>query len=200
LDDAVKFRRLAVLHTLVPLGVVLTYSGVRAAGRVWVPSDVVGSILQIASFILGWVCLAAFSWGMSGAAAFFFRPASWSIIRQNRAVALSYYACAALAYLPATALITAIATFLLVSQRGYLPILLSAAIGLVGIVPLVCNLVLLLTSPVLLLRAVAHEQSGRRLTMWVLLPLIWLLWGAVTLAVMPAVWFAVVVMIISLQK
>ncbi len=200
LVDAVKFRRLAVLHALLPFGLLLTYSGVQPAGRIWVPTDVVGSILQIASVLVGWVCFTAFLWGMSGSASFFFRPGSWSIIRQNRAVALSYYSCAPLAYLPATGLITAVMLFLLASQGTSLFLLLKAAVGLVAIVPLTTNLFLLITSPFAILRAIAQNQSGRRLMLAMGLPLIWLLWATITLAVLPAVWYAVVIMIISLQK
>jgi hypothetical protein len=200
LEDAVKFRRVAVVHALVPFGIVFTFAWARAWGPIWVPTDVVGSSLQVASLFMGCFFLAALLWGMSGSASYFFRPAGWSVIRQNRAVALSYYACAPFAYLPATALIAAIAWFLLAYQGTFLPILLRAAIALVGLIPLTGNLVLLTTAPVLMLRGIVPDRSGQQLAAWVLLPGIWTLWAMITLAVLPAAWFAVVVMIISLQK
>jgi hypothetical protein len=200
LTDALKFRRAAVLHALLPFGVVLTLVWWGWARRIWLPTDIAGSVLQIVSLVVGWCCLAAMLWGISDSAGYFFRPASLSLTRQNRAVALSYYACAPMAYLPFAAVIMGIALALLASQGRYLHILLRAAIALVGAVPLLGNLILLIVAPVSLCRAVLRSHGGHATLLAIFLPLIWALWGAITLLALPAVWLAVVVMILSLQK
>lgn len=200
LADAIRFRRAVVLHALLPSAIVLTLAWKAAAGRIWYPSDIAGSVLQIASLFVGWFCLAALLWGMTGSASYLFRPKSLSTIRQNRAVALSYYACAPLAYLPFTALIAGIVVAFLEYRGDSLNLLLRAAFSLVGFIPLLSNLIMLIISPVGLLRALLPGETGQHWRLAAFLPSIWALWGAITLIGLPAAWLAVVVMILSLWK
>ena len=61
-------------------------------------------VLEMALLPLGAGCLWLFLFTATGAASYFFHPRSISIERQNRAITLSYYACAPLALTPIVAL------------------------------------------------------------------------------------------------
>lgn len=76
LADAVKFRQFVVLHVLLPFGVVLSIGSASAIGNLWVQTDVLGSIFQIVSLVVGWFCLASFLSGITGVAGYFFHPRS----------------------------------------------------------------------------------------------------------------------------
>src|SRR5262249_34716346 len=67
LGDASSFRRLVVIHALVPLGAVLTLVWLRAFEPFWVLTDPLGSLLTMLSVAVGWACLGLFLWGMTGA-------------------------------------------------------------------------------------------------------------------------------------
>ena len=115
LSDARRFRHLTVLLGFVPL----------AAWSYWLAEhELHFSISLVPPFDLGWIldyvaiATAAFSLWLfvlmvSGAASYFFHPRALPVARQNRAVALSYYACAPLAWLfvPATILLGALLPF-----------------------------------------------------------------------------------------
>lgn len=116
--DAQKFRWLVVVVGTIPLAaaaLVLRASLGDAAGNV--SSDIVYSAVRglPATRLPIWadpaICIAT-GWliwpaptlllllllaGMSGAGSYFFHPPSLSVVRQNRAIALSYYAAAPLA-------------------------------------------------------------------------------------------------------
>jgi len=109
LSDAQRFRHVTVLLAFVPL----------AAWSDWFAEHQLHlSLGHEPRFELGWVleyvvfAMAAFSLWLfllmvSGAGSYFFHPRRLPIIRQNRGVALSYYACAPLAwvFVPATLLL-----------------------------------------------------------------------------------------------
>ena len=104
--EAVLFRRVVVACVLFPIGGLLTwaylyflrnfgiYMMVRPVGRIWSNDDLLGSILQLLGVPIGWACLAAFLFAATGACSYFFHPRWMPTVQQNRAIALSYYACA----------------------------------------------------------------------------------------------------------
>lgn len=98
--DAQRFRWVTVLHAYVPIliGTVLLYA--------WVdPRRFDGTFLDDVSHA-AWplvglhVCILLFLAGATGLPSYFFHPRGVPVEQQNRAIALSYYAAAALAWKP----------------------------------------------------------------------------------------------------
>ena len=157
-DEAVKFRKVVVLHALIPLGLLMTFAFVSifADGGVrflWSTEDRLGSLMQIFFLIACWFCLALFLLSATAIASYFFHPKSLSVIRQNRAVALSYYSAAPLAYLPLT-LAAAIAAIIVVDsirENSNPLLLLQGTIFLLGFLPLGLQALLMIRVPIVML-------------------------------------------------
>ena len=221
LADAVKFRRMVVLHALIPFGLAwvvlwfaapaivsgdimpnglaeaLAWTGFFESSALWDRADITSSLLQLATLAFGWLCLASFFWGMTGSAAYFFHPTTMPIIRQNRAVALSYYASAPLVYLPWTLLVACI-VLILPAAIEKIPLLMAIAIMITGCAALIWNIVLLIRVPIVLLVAATHCTASQQVSLGFALPVLWLFWALITLVVLPAVWLAAVIMGVSL--
>jgi len=207
-EDAVKFRRMVVLHALVPLGLIGTAAYIYflrgmsfATGGLWVSSDVPGSCFQIGGLVVGWLCLAMFLFGISGAASYWFHPRSISMVRQNRAVALSYYACAPIAYTPLTLLLVFLAMVNLdMIHWPRVSFLLVGVLFLISIGPIIGQGITILNSPVTLLEATTRLGSARQAAMCFLLPLMWAVIAFATLVALPAMYVAVTLMVLSFRQ
>ena len=112
LDDALRFRRLVLLISYSSIVMMLlTY----LVGLAWLEDlDWRGLVGEPGWFwvtaYLTWVPgLWCFLYALTGIHTYAFHPRSLPLERQNRAVALSYYACAPLAALPVLAMIMAMA-------------------------------------------------------------------------------------------
>lgn len=97
--DSQSFRWVSVLHAFVPMVVVMTVAefGTPAQERLFTtnPSNAVAlGVLSVSLFL----ALAA----VTGLPSYFFHPKSLSIEHQNRAIAMSYYSYAGLAWTPMT--------------------------------------------------------------------------------------------------
>jgi hypothetical protein len=148
---------------------------------------------------LGAGCLWLFLFTATGAASYFFHPRSISIERQNRAIALSYYACAPLALTPIVALCP-----LYVYLCDGFPFKSDGIIA-----PLViASLLLLLPAiqvgslwrvPVAMLRTATACSTARQIAMAVYLPLAWLVLSAVTLVGIPAAYLFVSIVVLNLR-
>jgi hypothetical protein len=206
--DAVTFRRLVVLHALVPIAGAVTAVYVYAIdestlgrGGLWTATDVPGSILQVLTIAVIWSYLALTLFGMTGVASYFFHPGSLPVIRQNRAVALSYYACGPLAYMPATlALMVVCALIGDASARAKMPVLFSGTILLIGSAPVAAQFVAVISSSVILLEATTHLGRTRQILLAGFMAVAWAVLGFVLCVVVPAAWVMLVVMLLSLRS
>lgn len=124
--DAVVFRRIVALLAFVPMAALLVFAYVKLydakTGIRWLdvprwpdnmsiwdagtPGELVAEGVTLASLLSG---LWLFLLGAAGMPSYFCHPRSLPIVQQNRAIAVSYYACAPLATWPAMALLLCIA-------------------------------------------------------------------------------------------
>ena len=146
LSDARRFWVVTVVWAFVPLAVVGTW-WVFGSGRVAVwgvysidsweglrqitdtpnqgstwrwPASLV-DVVWVASF---WTGLFLFLLFAAGVASYWFHPADLPVVQQNRAVAVSYYACAPLAWLGVALAVMAMAGWWnLIDPWGYVPLL-----------------------------------------------------------------------------
>jgi hypothetical protein len=205
--DAILFRRIVVLHAMItiagPLTLVYLLNGLPGTGSdnlLWSSQDRLGSLLQLAAVPLGWACLAMFFFAITGVGSYFFHPKSISVVRQNRAVALSCYACAPLAYLPVTAILFAIATFVGTEMVRPSELLLSGMILLVGYAPLALQIIAMIRTPVILLGRTTHTETGRQAGLAIFLPLAWSVLGILLLVIVPAALMMLGLMVLSLRQ
>jgi hypothetical protein len=129
------------------------------------------------------LALAVFLIALSGVASYFFHPKSMPPKLQNRGVAMSYYACAAIAFVPLSLVFAGVAIVLAntdfgQSNRGFF------WMSILGIIAFAAPFVLLFIWWVNTLRLYARATKAgvvRVIGMAVLLPLIWILCAAFTL-------------------
>lgn len=127
--------------------------------------------------------LAVFLILLSGVSSYFFHPRSMPPKLQNRGVAMSYYACAAIAFLPVMLLIAGVAvavanTSFANTSFGFT---VTAILGmLAGCAPLVLLFIWWVNTLRLYQRA-THASSARTTIVAALLPVLWVLCGIVTL-------------------
>src|SRR5262249_7789841 len=106
LSDALAFRRAVVAIATLPLGAIVViglWKWLRWLGPPpWLASDRLSSVLQLLLIPFACICLWFCLLTVGGVQSYFFHPRSLSIVRQNRAIALSYYSFAPVAYTPLT--------------------------------------------------------------------------------------------------
>ena len=124
---------------------------------------------------------------VTGVASYWFHPGGLPVVRQNRAIALSHYACAPLAFLPVPA-----AAFIVVgllelaltdSDKGFGPLI--AFLLTIGTVSLAVIAILFMRSTLVLLRRATQSSHTRVATAGVVLPVIWGLCAVLALVVVP---------------
>jgi len=168
--------------------------GVRD-GNVHFPRDL-GSWLQAICIITSIGSAWLFLFLATGAASYWFHPRSMSIQRQNRGVALSYYACAALAWLWVPSVLLISVDYVDSAPRQLEPL----AFGL-GLISFVVACVLLLdwySVSCVLMGAVTHCPAARRWGFLLALPMMW--YGCLLLAcLLPAAVLFVSLMILSFR-
>jgi hypothetical protein len=168
---------------------------------IWVPEDRLGSILQLTVIPVLWICVGLFLMAMTGACSYFFHPRSLPIVQQNRAIALSYYACAPLAYTPLTlGLLVAggLAAAAMMSVK-HSPLLLLGTAYLVAIAPITAQALAVISTPAILLDATTHTGRARQWTLAISLPIVWTLLAILLLVVLPAAWATIAIMILSFR-
>jgi hypothetical protein len=205
-SDARKFQQVTVLLAFLPL---------LAAG-IWIlvnaEADEFRSLSQnFSQHRLGWAleagllplcagCLWLFLFTATGAASYFFHPRSISIERQNRAITLSYYACAPLALTPAVALgVLYLYLFgdALINQRG--GVIAPVAIDFFTILLLGVLLGSLWRVPVAILGSATTCSQARQVALALYLPVAWLFLAAVILVGIPAAYLFVSIVVLSLR-
>lgn len=94
--DAQRFRFVTILHAYIPLLLIVpTWSVLQPTGFEGVFKD-----FGITWIVLEHLAAVTVLIAITGLPSYFFHPRYLSVERQNRAVAMSYYGCAALAFLP----------------------------------------------------------------------------------------------------
>jgi hypothetical protein len=207
-DEAVKFRRVVTIVALIPLGLLsnfLLVSAIADFGNLWSSNDRLGSVLQILFIIIFSIGLWVFLLSGTALASYFFHPKSLSVIRQNRAVAISYYSGAPLAYSIVTIPLAVLAAIYLmyiadpsISNQSQSPLLLKAAIALIGFLPLGVQAVAMIRVPVVLLGAATHCSGQRQIALTIFLPIAWF-FLTIFLLITMAMCALIVLMILSLR-
>lgn len=220
LHDAQKFRRHTVaIAAIVPiallllLGVYVTnvMSGAPFVGAIFAtrPPDPNAPLPPMYTF--GWMleyalilvtCLSAWLYLLciAGVASYFFHPASIPIVRQNRAVALSYYACAPLALTPITFSLAAVLAWWF--REGHFfrkgmafPI---SLIGALALATICYQLIALVMAPIVMLARSTHCTSARLWALGLALPILWTLLGAIILMGIPGSFAFISLVVLSL--
>ena len=197
--DSQRFRWVCILHVLIPLLLMLPILKVFDAE---VLADAVENF-GVWFIVVVHTCALLALLALTGLPSYFFHPKSLSVEQQNRAVALSYYGCAALTWAPllVISLIAALATaetrteLNLLSGLLVLFIVALVVTGLVAVILFVRRglkrpaVVALATPPIVLGLCLALAASGA----WRELDL---LFGLLTLLLLPALlllcWFDLV--------
>jgi hypothetical protein len=225
LVDAKRFQRVVLWLTFVPLvgiGVWIYYS--TEGFHLW-PSGIHGITNRDAYSIthppangasstrtLGWImegiglafaaiCLWLFLKAVTGVASYFFHPRGLAVSRQNRAIALSYYACAPLAWTPVSIVILIAMVFFsssdlsgtLVSYR------IGLALGGLVFVSVGIQLTAWWRCSLALLKSTTRCSGARIMTLGISLPFIWGLCAVLALGVLPLAYVVVCVVILSIK-
>jgi hypothetical protein len=202
--DAVLFRRLVVLEALIPLGLIFVGGYLlllnESSGGMWSPMDPLGSALQLCMIPVGWLCLALFLFAVSGVSSYFFHPRSIPVVQQNRAIAISYYACAPLAYTLITAPLLVLVAYVggTVFDRLRSPIVMGLA-WLIALVPIGLQIASMIRLFVVLVRLCTQCGSGRQWALGVFLPVFWYLAHLVLLWALPAAMATIGLIVLSLR-
>ena len=204
-DDARLFRRVTVLLAMIGPLAVLAWLAVSVV----LDRPITISSTAATDIRLGWLleilvvpvviaALYAFLLAAGGVASYFFHPRYLPVERQNRAVALSYYACApmALTTLSIAAIVGAVlARRYLADDAPGLSVGVLLAAGAAG--PAL-QAFASIAAPVIMLRRATHCGAGRAFALAVMLPVLWTLLAAIIAVGIPAAYLFVAAVIMSL--
>jgi hypothetical protein len=203
--DARSFRRAVVWHAWVPLAlttVVIWIVGYELYKRPWYPNDVLGSIAMWGGIPVALASLWLFLYLLFGAHSYFYHPKRLNVRQQNRAVALSYYACAPWAYVFAPVLAGfAIAGLAAMGELDHPTSWLFNALVILaaGVVALVW-LALFYMAPQRMLHRTTHAGAGWiALFGLVLRPAMFVLLLGLTIGLINLAYWGGMLMLISLQ-
>jgi hypothetical protein len=222
LSDAKRFRLITLIIALIGPAVAsaLLYGDlagrgpwpiIPSAGTFGTPPAYAGPASESPHRLLGW----ALAIGVVGAvwlgcwlflasaslvASVFFHPPGIAMERQNRAVAVSYYAAAPWALLPLVFL--CLTTWLTLSSGGYfrrihVPIWVILSTAAVVVVPLV-QIVSTYAAPLAMLRRATSCGVERLLLAAITLPIAWVILAAIFLIALPAAYLFVTLVVMSL--
>ena len=182
-EDAQRFRHVTVLLAWLPIAACILVPYLIDAGLPGFIGHVgnrLGWVLQGAVVIVGIVAAWLFLMGVTGIASYFFHPSRMPVVRQNRAVALSYYTCAPLGWLFVPALLFAIFALLVtppVLERG-LDQRISMTILMTAISALAAIVLLWWFRVVRVMRGTTHCGAGRVIALTIYLPVACAILGA----------------------
>lgn len=205
LADALLFRRTVVLQTLLFLLLLaaIGFSAALANGSVDLSlflsrHDIAGSVFQLLSVPMGLFLVMLWLMLGTGFPSYFFPICEQPQVQQNRAVALSFYSAAPLAFLPITTAIAVAAVAVIVLLTNDRTSIIILGIGFVfAYAPLGLQFLSIIRTPVALLGAVTH-RAARQWTLGFTLPLAWFLLGFLLLVLLPVAWLILGVMFVTL--
>jgi hypothetical protein len=199
--DAQLFRFITIAIGWAPLAVlalVLTYLYHQQVPMFWrgFGTNTMSSTTNMAGFDLLWpigagltfpgvfpLSLALFLILLSGIASYFFHPRSMPPKLQNRGVAMSYYACAAIAFLPLSLVFLGIMALLgktsfSNTNTGFM---VTAVIGMLAACAPFVLLFIWWVNTLRLYQRATHPSWPRMIAVAALLPVLWLVCAALTL-------------------
>lgn len=200
--DAQRFRWVSILHAWLPLLAAAVALYVYHEGGPFDNRDIGGGLTAA---IVGAVALLMllFLLAVTGVHTYWFHPRSAPIARQNRAVALSYYAAAPLALTSLPVVMIMIGAWML----DVLPGGKSAAAFTMAGLSFAMGIALLILIPtwmwslaVCLVRRAAQRGLAGQISLGIVLPLLWLILGALIFLGIPLVVGFVWLAIISLAE
>ena len=195
--DAQRFRWVTILHMHVPL--LLATAGWYLGAWPTLFDDPLANQLfrQIWPAVGLHVCVALFLAAVTGFPSYFFQPRGQSVEVQNRAIAMSYYACSPLAV---SVLPVALAGFLIWVGVGAVKLTEDLVTGLILLtVFLVAALIYAWLSDLFrIFRRVMPQYRGRAYLIMLCVPASWFLLGAVTLVGIPFTVLFVIIVFASL--
>jgi hypothetical protein len=212
LEDARKFRRVTVILTFLPLFGTGVW-GYAAWLLEWLRPQRGSSVhAAVGGSALGWVlegvgvafaaaCLLMFLFAATGVASYFFHPRGTSMVRQNRAVPLSYYACAPLAWTTIPVVLFACAMLIALSEVAVGQEIFRLIIFLETLAFLAAGVIVAgwWRCSVVLLREALRCSVTRVAALGLTLPISWAMLGLLTLGVLPAVYLFFSIVILSLR-
>lgn len=176
--DAQRFRWVTVLIVMASLLAVITADLATSAAHRRFVFDTVG--WEIALLVL--LGLGLFVAGMTGVPSYLFHPRRLPVVTQNRAVALSYYACAPLGLAPLAALALMCGIVLRPVERvGWALEAGSVCAGLV----LTCYLLVVYVELLARLGRNLLRSSRRTTVITIIVPAMWLVLAVATVVVIP---------------
>ena len=164
-----------------------------------------GYHFEIIGAAVFWICVWFFFLTSGGVASYWFAPSSRPIEQQNRAIAISYYACGPLALtpIPVAMIVMAVLLGFLENQSspqwsiGWFDAIF--VIGISGVGLLACEFILMQMSAARLLRHSTQCSTARSVSCWMGLPIAWTILAAIFLVALPAVYIFIALMILSFR-
>jgi predicted RNA-binding Zn-ribbon protein involved in translation (DUF1610 family) len=202
--DAQRFRHVTVLLAWLPVFVIfvvtLAINWNEATAGIHIPAARFGWFLEAMCFLsllpTAWLALLM----ISGVGSYFFHPTSISVLQQNRAIALSYYTCAPLAWLWLAAAFSSIAIAISSTDWGQWnpgqKLVVAATCFAVGF--FVAIVAIGWSRTTILMQRTTHCGPGRSIAMAVYLPLAWGICAVLAMGV-PAMLFYVSLVIVSFR-
>ena len=201
--DAQRFRHVTVLIAWLPLAAwavgLALYNTPDLRHRIHAGTRL-GWFLEAIVLLSGLFALWLFLLMASGVASYFFHPKRLPVVLQNRAVALSYYACGPLAWLWVPAVFAGLYALIETQQWGvdtWVERSDGALFGAALLLPILIAIVCLVRA-VRLMSRTTHCRAARIIAMVVFVPCEWLL-CFLPAALIPAIAVYVSVVILSLR-
>lgn len=192
LDDARKFRR-RVVWLLTLVGSVFGMMLALMVEDFRDPIDLSWAVppgVTVLSALLGAGLIWLFLMGWTGLHMVWFHPKALSVEQQNRAVALSHYACAPLLWFIFSLIAIGLAILAgIVADRSGIDGLywVAFAFGMPGGLSVVLTAAAFLFVCARMAQHTSHRTGLTRLMLWLVLPVLWLLWGGLVFFVLPMV-------------
>jgi hypothetical protein len=199
--DAKRFRQVTVFLAWLPMLITCVTVVVMAWGNatagLHIPTARLGWFLEAGTFIAGLLALWLALLMISGVGSYFYHPASLPIKQQNRAIALSYYTCAPLAWMWVPVALGALWGTIAdqdMGKQGFGEKLYAFGAG----ASMLVIIILFWLRTAGLMRKVTHCGTGRSLAMTLYLPFAW--WVCFVIALLiPAALLYVSLMILSFR-
>jgi len=204
--DAQQFRRAVLFIALVPFATCVTIDAYSIVSAYWwqAPDNLVHHVrgyepvFGAGAIALLWICLAALFFSMTGVITYWFHPRELSTLKQNRAIAISYYTCAAFALTPITLLAPIAANRLLPMLVRALPDAnLPNWLAILSWFPVIAQLVLIVVQPIFVVGIVTGSNAAR-VKLAVTQLIAWPLLAVGCLIVIPIVCITLTLMLLSL--
>jgi len=194
--DAVLFRRLVALHVWIPIATLACLGIIFGDARIWVGSDIAGSVVQVITLLTALTGLWVWILMICGLPSYFFHPGALDVKRQNRAITLSYYGCAPLAWTPITLGAILLVVGMLFFIGGDPPVILIGAMWMFGFLSPFLQIADHIRALDALLSATTHSGLARRITLQLLFPIAAVVLGLLLVVGIPlAVGFVGVILI-----